>query len=215
MTFEQMVTRVKFYCRNRPGLDDLISDLINEELDKLAMPFEFKNLNVEDTVSFLAEERSVSLTTDLAVIFYGFDLTNDVEISPQDVDWLNTQLYNSSSGYPKWFVHMDGKLFLRPVPSMDVDLVIRGKRFPTPLTAPTDEPEIPRDWHQIVCKLAASELLFGLRESQAAMDLKNAALADISSRQEERTMELRHTQGRLIIERRNRRGSSGPGPIWK
>jgi hypothetical protein len=216
VTLEQMINRVNLYVRNRPGLDDTIIELINEEMDKLAMPFEFNALNVEAEASFEAEERYIELESGLDVILYGFDLTNDVEIKPQDMAWYNTQHYLAPSGYPKWYIPMNNRLYLRPVPSTAVDLVLRGKRWPTPLADPTDEPEIPRDWHQIVCKFAASELLFALKESLAAMDLKNAALADLSSRQEQRTMELRNSEGRVIIDRsRYRRGSSGTGPIWR
>lgn len=216
MNFLQMQNRVKLYVRNRPGLDDTIKDMINEEAQKLAMPFEFPLLIVEQVVSVPAETVSLAFSSLLEAIISIYDNTNGVPLNSQDSNWYLQQSREIVYGYPRNYVLINNELRLIPQPQMDLELIIFGKRFPNKLVDGGDELELPLDWHTIVCKLTASELLFALGEDQKAMTYKNAALADISARQEVRTIELRNAEGRMVVDRsRYMRGQSGSRPIWR
>lgn len=216
MNFGQMQARVQFYVRNRPGLIGTIKDMINEEAQKLAMPFEFPLLSVEQNVVVPAETFSYTFTGTLEAILGIYDITNGVPLNPQDLIWYAQQSRELSFGYPRTYVLVNNELRLMPQPSMDLELLVFGKRFPDELVDDGDELELPLDWHTIVCKLAASELLFGLGEDQKGMSFKNAALADISARQEIRTIELRAAEGRMVMDRsKYTRGMSGSRPQWR
>jgi hypothetical protein len=192
---------VVLYVKGRTAYTGLINDLLNEICDSLAMPFEFRALQSVETVTYTAGLTLFTLTGAPYAITSVRDLTNNKRLTMQDPDWFDDQ-DNSISGFPRSYVHFGDTLALYPFPDVNTSLRIRSKRLPVPMDDDADTPDgFPRDWHSIICKLAAAELHFILGEDQSGMMRKNEALADISARQEARTIENRSAEGRIIIER--------------
>lgn len=205
MTRLQMRDRVLLYLRNRPGHEATINSVLNEKTDGLAMPFFFPHLDIESDVATVAGTNIVTIPSLVYVAQKVLNLDaparSDKRIDVVEQDWIDSQDWEYTYR-PKYASQFGTKLYLWPTPDVVYDLRVRGRRLPTPMDDDLDEPELPRDWHPIIAKLAASEMHFALGEDERAMAIKNEALGEISARQEVRTMQRRGQEGQIQIARK-------------
>jgi hypothetical protein len=199
MILSEMVQRVQRYLPGRQE-NDLFKELLNEKLESLALPFYFRELEVVDKMIGV-EGGEFIRPPSFEVVDYVVDDIRERALDKKEIGWL-LQKNPLDVGCPEVFIPFGSYIYIYPVPPEPAIYTIYGRRKPSKLVADTDEPEIPTDWHPIVCKLAASEALFIFGEKDRAMDIKNEALGDISTRQEHRTMDRRGVMGQMSIARR-------------
>ncbi len=208
MTYAEMQARVLVMINNRPGQTQLIKDTLNERMVSLGLPFRFKKLEISEEVGGSYKLNSYLLVSAFQVVDFVTDRTNGNKLEGGDIEWYDQQRLDMY-GDPTHFVHYGSMLYLFPAPRASGTLVVRGRRFPVNMVNATDVCELPVDWHPIVVKLAASEILFILGHDERAMVFKNEALGEISGRQEIRSMERRNRIGQIgIVRGRPRRGRS-------
>jgi hypothetical protein len=94
-----------------------------------------------------------------------------------------------------------GYLYFDPIPAGVYALQLDG--FGIPITSDGDtELPFPFDWHPLLVKYTASDILFLKRNYESALALKNEALGDLSTRVEPRTFYRRQQKGQVHIDRR-------------
>lgn len=201
MTFKEMQDRVLGYVDNRPDLLPIVKAMINERADSLAMPFEFPTLRGTAELVTAANTAFIALDPTVYVI-QSAQILNP--FAPLEVgDYETFDLADPSvTGMPTTIIYGEGRAYFAPIPDGIYTIRYRFKRLPTPLEDDLEISELPRDWHPIVVKLAASELAFYVGMAQRGMELKNEALGEISGRQEVHTMTRRRQTGQVTPARR-------------
>ena len=207
MTFAQMQARVLLYIKDRPNLDQTVKDVINEEADGLALSFKFPNLEINDTVVATVDNPASALVSTIYAVTNAFIQDEDYrrELSMMEAEWYDQQNPLHVSLTPTHYMQRGTTLIVYPTPDYAYTIGYRGVRLPTTMVADGDESELPRDWHPIIVKMAASEMLFMVGEDERAMSIKNEALGDIQTRQEVYTLGRRGKVGQISIARRSPR----------
>jgi len=198
-----MYTEVRQYLGNRADytIDQAKLD-VNRQYQRLMLSYQFHETEfVDSSISTVATVPTVTEPAGARVITGMRDTTNDCEVVPKDHHWLVEQ-DTVSTGPPEFFVrYEDGSVTLWPIPDAIYALKIWYKKAPDYMVADTDVPIYPADWHEIIVLLAASRAFFRYSLDAKAQNIKNEALSDIASIQEELTMDSRSRIGQVRVER--------------
>jgi hypothetical protein len=214
MTHDEAVSRIRIYIGGRAdgtGRSDvsstLISSMLNERLKMLSVPFRFPQHETTGTVETVLDTDTIAMPAGVYVIDSVVDIENNkpLEIAEFD-DYKRESIY--ATGLPRVVSFYGNTLYISPTPNGVYTLRWYGFALPTNVTGVTPLP-VPEDWHPLVCKYTAADILFMKKQFESALGLKNEALGDLSTRVEARTFQRLQGYGQISIARatpRRRRG---------
>jgi hypothetical protein len=210
MDLETIRSRVQGYLGNRSdATQTLVDEAINEAYREMAPIFFFDACEMTDTsTATVASTTTVAIPSTMYHITHVKDITNDLVLEQKDITWYEEN-YNDDDpveSAPAYFINYGEQLILYPTPDDAYDLRIRGRKYPVALSANSDEPVYPEDWHRIIVLRAAADLAFYFGMSERGKELRNEELSKVSMRQEKRTLRNLDTQGQIVVERRGFRG---------
>lgn len=198
MTHDEAVTRLKIYIGQRTDVStDLISAMLNERMKMIAVPFKFDEHETTGTLVTVDGQDTIPLPN-AYVIESVVDLTNNRPLEYVDFSEYaeEDQLYE---GLPLGYTFYSSSLYLLPTPNGVYSL--RWYGFALPSASGATELPFPVDWHPMIVKYTASDILFMVGNNERAMTLKNEALGDLGTRQEKRTIRRRKGSGQVSVER--------------
>lgn len=109
-------------------------------------------------------------------------------------------LVQTGSGTPAWYTFKSNRLVLRPAPDTALTLRMLYSYMVTDLVNPTDIPDAPDDYHEMIALLACEDGFIKDGRSNALLEKKIAAIqASIDSDAQERNQD----QTRAVIETGN------------
>jgi hypothetical protein len=183
---------VKSWLRNR---SDVSNATIEEEIYRtclsLSMGFDFPALQYTQSISTVIGTGTYALDSAMQAVRLVRDEYNDQIIPQRTIEDYEAITDKTEQGTPDGWTRWGNNLLFYPVPDFADTITVRGVRLHPTFADGSTEPSFPEDWHLIVELLTASRLAFRLGMSELAMEIKNEALAEISTRQEIRTYERR------------------------
>jgi len=125
----------------------------------------------------------------LEVILSGvppFEATNPV----QPITTNQQYLVSTGTGTPMWYTFVANNLFLRPAPDTPLTLRMIYSYMVSDLVNPTDIPDAPSDYHELIALLAAEDGFIKDGRSNPLLEKKIAAIqAQIDSDAQERNQD--------------------------
>lgn len=206
MTYDDAVARIRIYVGGREdgtGRSDvsntLIGQMLNERIKMLCVPFRFPQHEATGEIATVLDTDTIAIPNNVYVIDRVFDLDNNRELDTVEFDsYRRGSIY--ATGLPQTVAFYGSNLYITPTPDAVYDLVWYGFALPSDISGSTDLP-VPEDWHPLICKYTASDILFMKKQFESALALKNEALGDISTRIEPRTFQRMQGVGQISIER--------------
>lgn len=117
-------------------------------------------------------------------------------------------LVNNGTGTPQWYTFVANNIYIRPAPDTALNMRMIYSYMLTDLVNPTDIPDAPVDYHEMIALLAAEDGFIKDGRSNPLLEKKIAAIqASIDSDAQERNQD----QPRGIVETGN---NSDNGFFW-
>lgn len=212
MTLNEAVDRIRVYIGRRSDVTPAeIGVMVNERLKMIAVSFELPEHELMFNLATVIETPSIDVSN-ISVLnqngqYYVYaitrviDMTNNRELVSMDQsDYVNRSTTYEVYQYPRYFSLHAKALYFYPTPDGAYDLTVYGKGLPVDIIGEAQLP-FPLDWHPLICKYVASDILFMKGTHERALALKNEALGDLSTRQEPRTIMRRTQTGQINVQR--------------
>lgn len=205
MTSTQMDDLLTLYVGSRPDATAARRILfLNEAQKSIALSFFFDELETisESVVTTDEQETDSPPAGDYHIeTIHNYTSADDISepLEQKDWDWFNehhSALVEAKGRPLRWCLH-EGIIYWDPIPDDAYTMRIAGRDLPVAMVVGSVNCELPEDWHMLLVKRAAADMLFMFGNDTRAMTLKNEYLADVATRQEKRTLRRRRQHGQL------------------
>lgn len=206
MTHDEAVSRIRIYIGGREdgtGRSDvstpLISSMLNERMKMLAVPFRFPQHETYGDIVTTVDSDVIPLPSGVYVVNNVVDIENNRPLTMEEFDtYRRESIY--ATGLPRAASFYGTNLHISPTPNGVYTLRWYGFALPSNTSGATELP-VPEDWHPMVCKYTAADILFMKKQFESALALKNEALGDLSTRVETRTFQRLQGSGQISVVR--------------
>jgi hypothetical protein len=204
MDLGTLITNIQTRLGSRSDVTTAVAEnAANKAYRRLCNAFAFYEL--EDTSTDIVSTPDVTTyapPSDLQTVLTLRDLTNKTTLGPKDIEWYEAQDDTTvARSIPEYFVRYSDSIILDPPPNGTYEYRMRYRKRPAALSASTDVPVIPEEWHEVIEILGASDLCFQFSLDSKGMTFKNEALGIVEGLQEDPTGDRRRRTGQLTFQR--------------
>jgi len=205
---DTMTSNVMDYFGGRSDItSDMVAAQLNREMRRLGNAMDF--YETEEFSTGIVTTPGVSsylAPTDLFTLETLRDESNKLELIPKDIAWYSRQDVSSDvRGVPEYYVRRKDSLLVWPPPDGTYAYLMRYVERTASMTAGSDEPPFPEEWHEVIELMAASRLAFRKQLHTLGMTLKNEAEGMVEGLQEDPTADKRQRTSQVTFRRTRRK----------
>lgn len=202
MQFSEMYGEVQQYLPDSEITAAKAKEFVNRAYLQMAMSFQFYGLETSGTFNTAADDYDydiATVATGAKDIIGIYNETDDCPLQEETIQWWQQIEVDPTSltQAPEYWVRYGDEILLHPTPDGVYTLRIRYKTNPTALSADSDTPVFPTEWHEAIVLSAASKAAFFYGFDNKGINLKGEFLGLVASLQEEHTMQARRRVGQI------------------